>query len=340
MAMTRPEETFPARHSFWVGFAILLLAFVAGAVLSWRKWTDPLIDFGVQLYLPERLASGDVLYRDVMYLTGGPLSQYYHALLFRIFGASFLTLIVSNLAITAGMVVLIYRLFRAAADTGTAAVMGVGIILIFAFGQLIDMGNYSYAAPYSHEALHGLALSILTVSLLAGWLEARRPPILLGAGFCFGLVFLTKPDIFMALAICVAATFALGWFRPRRTGSLLKSLAVFWSAVLIPLLVCFFLFWQAESWRPSLQAVAGAWQPLLAASVAGNPYYQWCLGLDSPWLNLMKSAVYFLVVSGIVVLFAFLFRRISFFSPRRIYLVAGIALPPSTGPIAGAPCRC
>ena len=41
------------------GLTLLFLAF------SWRKWPDPLIDFGRELYTPWRLANGAVLYRDV-----------------------------------------------------------------------------------------------------------------------------------------------------------------------------------------------------------------------------------------------------------------------------------
>ena len=55
-----------------------------------------------------------------MYLTGGPLSQYYHALLFKLFGVSFLTLIISNLAIGLGLQLLMYRRFLACSDAWTA----------------------------------------------------------------------------------------------------------------------------------------------------------------------------------------------------------------------------
>src|SRR5882724_4177983 len=89
-----------------LGLVIILFAYAVGAWLTWRKWPDLLVDFGAQLYLPWRISEGSVLYRDVMYLTGGPLSQYYHAALFKVFGVSFLTLIVSNLAIGLGLWVL------------------------------------------------------------------------------------------------------------------------------------------------------------------------------------------------------------------------------------------
>ena len=68
--------------AFWTGLVVLALLFAAGAVLTWRKWPDLIVDFGQQLYIPWRISAGAVLYRDLFYMAGGPLSQYYHALLF------------------------------------------------------------------------------------------------------------------------------------------------------------------------------------------------------------------------------------------------------------------
>ena len=95
---------FASRYSTWLGLLLVGCVFVVVTVLSWRKWPDILVDYGMQLYLPWRISEGDVLYRDVMYLTGGPLSQYFNALLFKLFGVSFSTLIFANLTITAGTV--------------------------------------------------------------------------------------------------------------------------------------------------------------------------------------------------------------------------------------------
>src|SRR4051794_24128930 len=91
----------------WGGPIIVAVAFMVATALTWRKWPDCLIDFGLQLYLPWKISTGSVLYRDVMYLTGGPLSQHYDALLFKVFGVSLLTLIISNLTIVAGLLILI-----------------------------------------------------------------------------------------------------------------------------------------------------------------------------------------------------------------------------------------
>src|SRR3954463_2199794 len=99
----RPDGLDQPLPRQWRGLMVVAITFLAAAALTWRKWPDCLIDFGLQLYLPWKISTGSVLYRDVMYLTGGPLSQHYDALLFKVFGVSLLTLIISNLLIVAGL---------------------------------------------------------------------------------------------------------------------------------------------------------------------------------------------------------------------------------------------
>ena len=147
----RPDPASQSPFSAWLGLGIVAIAFVVAAVLTWRKWPDVLVDFGMQLYLPWKISTGSVLYRDLKYLTGGPLSQYYDAALFKLFGVSLLTLVISNLIIAAGLVLLIYRRFLAVSDAWTATTIGLGIVLVFAFDQHSNIGNYNFITPYSHE---------------------------------------------------------------------------------------------------------------------------------------------------------------------------------------------
>jgi hypothetical protein len=294
-------------HSPWAGLILVAIAFVVAAYVSWRKWPDILIDFGLQLYLPWRISAGDVLYRDLHYLSGGPLSQYFNALLFKIFGVSFRTLIFANLAITAAMLVLIYRRFLAAADRLTATTVCLGIVLVFTFNEYTFIGNYNYIAPYSHEIFHGLVLSILAIALLSDWVNREKIKSALAAGFCFGLVFLTKPDIFVALSVSVVAAVVLCFTRSRIEFAV-KSLAAFLLASLVPLFGFFFYFLTVEDWRASLNSVAFAWWPLFH-SVEKNQFYLWCLGLDTPAWHLRQMTVHFLFVALAVVLYAVLFRH-------------------------------
>lgn len=322
----RRAEKKSARQSFWLGLAVIALAFIIGAALTWRRWPDLVIDFGLQLYLPQQIAHGAILYRDLYYLAGGPLSQYFHAALFKIFGASFLTLIVANLTITAAMLVVIYERFRAATNTFTGTAIALTVIAGFAFAQYTGIGNNNYLAPYSHELLHGLALSIFAVALLARWLDSGAARNLWLAGFCCGLVALTKPDISIALGLTTAAAFVMAAKSETLTRSIVKSVGGFFLAALIPLMGFFFFFLRTENWRESLRLEFFGWRPLFLGSVVKDPYYQWSLGFDAPFDHLRQTSIHFLVTALVVIACAGIFKAIKHVPNPTRCLLTGVAL--------------
>ena len=318
--------------SNWAGLAVVAMAFVIAAAVSWRKWPDVVIDFGLQLYLPWRIDQGAVLYRDLHYLAGGPFSQYFNALLFKIFGVSFRTLIFANLTITAALLVLIYRRFLAAADRWTATTICLGIVLVFAFNEYQVVGNYNYLAPYSHELFHGLVLSILAIALLSDWVNKQQIRYALAAGFCFGLVFLTKPEIFVALAAGAAAAFILFYFTRRRGDFLVKSAAGFLAAAVIPVLG-FFLFFLPGG---RLARELACHRLRLGATVA-DAGCQKSLLFVVHWtrlagLHLRQMAIHFFCVTLLVALYARLYqRRAGLGATRTVQLVLIIPLLAAAG---------
>jgi len=90
-----------------------LIAIVGTVMLArtWRTWPDVLVDFGRELYLPWQIANGRTLYLDLAHFSG-PLSQYWNALWFRLFGPGIMTLAFVNIALTAVFVALAYGLLR------------------------------------------------------------------------------------------------------------------------------------------------------------------------------------------------------------------------------------
>jgi hypothetical protein len=320
------HKFFSAQSSSWIGPAVIALLFVFSAALTWRKWADIIVDFGMQLYVPWRISEGDVLYRDVMYLPGGPFSQHFNALLFKVFGVSFRTLIFANLAITAGMLVLIYRQFCAATNRLTATTIAAIIVVGFAFANYGD-GNYNYVTPYCHEALHGLALSVLAISLLTNWLRRPRSIFIWGAGFCYGTVFLTKPEMFLALSAATLAAFVLIFKSSGKISLLAKLLGIFSIAAAIAPLFFLFYFLRVENLHDSLRSTAFAWVPVLQHSFAANPYYKEFLGLDHPRYNLWKM-IWQTALFAVVALAGAAFCRHQFISSREkiLALAAGATL--------------
>jgi hypothetical protein len=303
--------------SAFAGPALVGMLFVLLAALSWRKWPDFLIDFGVQLYIPWRINEGDVLYRDLFYMSGGPLSQYFNALLFKVFGVSFSTLIWANLAFASVLVAIIYRRFLAVSDSLTATAICLGLVAAFIFANYTAVGNYNYIAPYTHDAVHGVFLSVVVIGLLTDWLTRPRLRLACLSGLGAGLVFLTKPDIFLALMMTAAATLAIYWFgRPGRRLPV-RSLAGFGAAFLLPLLFFFLLFLRVEDWRTSLHSVVFGWVPLVGTGVPSNPFYLRFSGVDHPADHVRQMAAHFLCAGLIIGTYAILFRRLGRWTPRQ-----------------------
>jgi 4-amino-4-deoxy-L-arabinose transferase-like glycosyltransferase len=126
----------------WFGPALVALAAVAMLVWTWQTWPDVLVDFGVQLYVPWRLTQGQVLYRDIAHYTG-PLSVYYNALAFWLFGASLRVLEIANLPILAATIALIYWLALRLGGRICATICGLSFVALFAFAHLTPSGNYN-----------------------------------------------------------------------------------------------------------------------------------------------------------------------------------------------------
>ena len=199
-------------HSNWQGPILIALVALGMLIWTWGTWPDVLVDFGVERYIPWRLAEGEVLYRDISF-HNGPLSQYFNAFCFRVFGSSLRTLVFCNLAILALLIALLYHAFCQIARRSAATAACVVFVLLFAFAQFAFIGNYNYICPYAHEITHGLLLSLAAV--VAAWYCPRNAaacgfattPAACGfatsavsmtmlSGLLLGLAFLTKAEVF------------------------------------------------------------------------------------------------------------------------------------------------
>ncbi len=137
------------------------------AVWSWRKWPDVLIDFGRELYVAWRLSEGDALYRDVAHFNG-PLSAWWNAFWFRVAGVGFDTLIATNLVLLALLTALLYGLFARAADRTGAALAGLVFVALFAFGQLVVVGNYTVQQRVQVRGERPIVVPHISVERFAG----------------------------------------------------------------------------------------------------------------------------------------------------------------------------
>jgi Dolichyl-phosphate-mannose-protein mannosyltransferase len=278
--------TVPPRADLVIhGVLFLLLAW-----WSWRKWPDPLIDFGRELYVPWQITRGKVLYRDIASLFG-PLSPYVNALWFRVFGVSLLTLAVCNMAIFAATVFGIHRLVRLSTDRLTANVVSLITLLLFGFGQYLDIGDYNFVCPYSHEATHGLALSVGLVTLFERAIAGKSRVSWAISGFCFGSTFLTKPEIFVSAA-CVVVTGIGGLvLDTRRRRDLAAHIPLFMVSAAVPIVGFFSYFAAHMPANEALKATGGAWTMLFGTGIPASDFYLRNMGLTDPIGNLRRMLV-------------------------------------------------
>lgn len=280
-------------------------------ITSWRKWPDPLIDFGRELYTPWRLSHGALLYRDVD-SHFGPLSQYLNSLLFAVCGPGLMVLVGANLLICAGLVTLLYVLVRRGWGALPAFAAAVVFISVFGFSQLVGVSNYNYAAPYAHETTHGLLVSLLLVLALVHWLEDARRRRAFAAGFLLGLTAVLKPEFMLAGAIVTAAALALA---TRQQGLvILRQLPLFSLGAFLPTLgfLCFFAIY--VPWSQAWSFAGTAWLTYLPRPhFNAAPIQTGFAGLDRPsshFLEHLVAALEGLLIFGFIGAVAWLTRKV------------------------------
>jgi hypothetical protein len=213
---------------------VAVAAFVALAALTWAAWGDLRHDTGYDFVAADRIAGGDLPYRDFDYLYG-PLGVGVLGAAFALLGTSIGTATAVGLALAAAAVALTYRLGRALAGPAAAAIAAT-LASVAAFGT----GNVGLVVP------HAISASAAVVATLAGLAAAgaharsgsRRS--LVATGAAVGAVALTRPEFLAALAGAVALWLALRWWRADgadRAARRADALVVLAAAVVPPLVV-------------------------------------------------------------------------------------------------------
>lgn len=260
--------------------------------IGWMKWGDLMIDYGAQVYLPWRIAEGQVLYRDINYLYG-PLSGHVHALLFVLFGPGIRVLVFFNLLLVAALAGLIFILFRRSADALTATLCGMAFMVVFALGQYQGGGNFNFVTAYNYDLTHGVFLGFAALALYQRWLERPGTGLLMAMGLLTGLAFLTKPEAFLALfaAMLVGLPLALYYQDASRRTKFLKMGLWLLTFLAVPL-----MFWMYLALRmpagDAFRGLVGPWLHVFDPYTRSLPLYQWVRGVNDFGGNLAKMIGY------------------------------------------------
>jgi hypothetical protein len=136
-----------------VGVAAATAALFA---ISRGKWSYAMVDSGREWIVPDALAHGDLLYRDVVYWFG-PFTPYFHAAWFALLGSGFRTLVLAGVfgsALALGALHLALRQVTGRAEAWLWAFLAIPALVFMpdAGGAILGMGYRMW-----HAAAFGLA---------------------------------------------------------------------------------------------------------------------------------------------------------------------------------------
>lgn len=295
----------PAKLLELAGIGALLILGVFFLATSWRKWPDPLIDFGRELYVPWRLSQGALLYHDVSEQYG-PFSQYLNATLFRCFGPGLIVLVWANLIIFAGIMATLYWLCRQAWSAFAAFVACAIFIAVFGFSQFVPAGNYNYATPYAHETTHGFFVCLLLALALTHWKENPTLRWSFIAGFLFGLTTVLKPEFMLTGGLVTLAAALTG--SQKNNYSILGSMTAWAAGAVLPAVGFTMFFVSVLPWKAAVSATSHAWLGWVTASpisaLTSNRVQMGFIGLNQPASHLMQHLWMSLLACSIVIAIA------------------------------------
>ncbi|MEA2338743.1 MAG: hypothetical protein QOE82_2750 [Thermoanaerobaculia bacterium] len=161
-----PNSLFPSSRAPFGAFLLILSITAAAAFFqSYARWLDPIIDTGRDLYIPEQLARGAKLYRDIRYQYP-PLAPYLLALITGVIGHSLASYMAIGIAQSTAIVTSLWIALRRPLPAFAATLSFVAICFCGA-----STWGANFIFPYSYGATIGMALLCIA---LAAFVRARN----------------------------------------------------------------------------------------------------------------------------------------------------------------------
>jgi len=269
--------------------------FIAMGAWTWEICPDPLVDFGRELYIPWRLTQGEHLYRDIAHFNG-PLSQYFNAIMFKVFGASLLTIKFVNFAIAGCVLAMIFAIAKTLCDEWAALVAAVSFSIFFAFNQTTGNANFNWLTPYSHELTHGIALALAILCCLWRADSHGRTAWLITAGFLMGLILLTKAEVIVA-SLCGAATMLMQPSKDARV--IFRRGTIFFLAMILPVLVAFTALALTSGAEIAGRGLLGSFSHLGNSKLLNMTYFRW-IGGGADATKLREGGIWMILYSALI----------------------------------------
>jgi len=191
------------------GLALLVIIVLAA---SWARWLDPILDSGRDLYIPEKLVSGKVLYRDFQYYYP-PVAPYLLALGTLIAGADLAGYTFMGITIGVAAMLALYFLVRGLAGTLAATVAGAMFVTLSLTAATNWGSNFIF--PYAHAATVGMMFLLLYLGFMARFLFRTRATRDWWMAVACGML-AAGSKLELATLFAVSLVYVVAIHRPRR----------------------------------------------------------------------------------------------------------------------------
>lgn len=196
-----------------------LLLFIA-LIIFCGHYSNILLDIGREVYYPQRILEGKVLYKDLFNIYG-PFSYLWNAFLYKIFGVNLTTLYFSGIVCSFGIVSGIYLLAKRFLNTSLSFA-----IAFFALVTGVCADHlFNFTFPYSWAMLYGILSFIFSVYFLTLFKQCGDNKYFYLSGLLAGLAVANKYEFLLYAGLL----FIIALFEKNKTIilNLITSLSVF-----------------------------------------------------------------------------------------------------------------
>ncbi|MBR6098955.1 hypothetical protein IKP85_04340 [bacterium] len=172
-------------------------------ILFCGHYGNIVFDIGREIYYPERILDGKVLYKDLFNIYG-PFPYLFNALLYKIFTVHLNTLYVSGALCSFGIVSGVYIISRKFLSEFLSFAIGVFVIICGVCATHL----FNYTLPYSYGMLYGTVAFIYSVWAYLKFQEKNNQGFLYLAALLGGIAFSNKYDfIVYGIVLFIASLF-------------------------------------------------------------------------------------------------------------------------------------
>ncbi len=217
---------------------LLTLLFVWLTTLFWGTQGDPLVDRGRELYFPQMMLQGAVLYRD-LFNHQGPLSYQLNSVFISLFSDHLNTYLTLAAVLCFSVLLSAYGISRVFFSRWASVALAI-LIMVFCFFSINRTPTPMF--PYSYSIMYGLSFYMASLWCTLLWVQSRQRALFLIACLLMGASAISKIDFIGFIPFLIGLGIYYG--SPRQTPQQKKQEAL-WSlfALFIIPTISIFVLW-------------------------------------------------------------------------------------------------